>query len=98
VVVTNGLALYVEEVAPTIWLVQPAPVYHVYEYVSVPPEAAELSTTWLPGFITGDAGVIAPAESGAALTVTGIPPEQIEVGDESVTLTEYDVVDAGVAE
>jgi hypothetical protein len=64
----------VEEVAPPIWFVHAAPVYHVYPYGVVPPEGFEVKVMDCPLSMEGDAGVIAPATS-AGFTVTVSPEE-----------------------
>jgi len=77
--VDAGEAVYEEDVAPEIGLVQLAPVYHWYEYGPVPPEAAlERVIDW-PESIAEDDGLMAPAER-APLTVTASPGEHADRG------------------
>jgi hypothetical protein len=74
VVVEAGEATYVLEVAPPIWVVHEAPVYHVYPYGVVPPEGFEVNVIDCPLSIIGEDGVIAPAPR-AEFTVTVSPAE-----------------------
>jgi hypothetical protein len=63
------------EVAPEIWFVQAAPVYHVYPYGVVPPVGLAVRVMDCPLSMIGEDGVIAPAPR-TALTVTVSPAEQ----------------------
>ena len=68
---------------------QVPPVNHSYEYVVVPPEAADVSRIDCPLSIVGFEGVIDPAAS-SGLTVTWSAGEHADAAglpiDESITL------------
>lgn len=83
----TGLAEYVDEVAPPMGEVQPAPVYHWNVYGIVPPLGYDVRVIACPLSMVGPEGVIRPAVSSES-TVNCVSIEFLVTANvaESVTI------------